>query len=184
MDKKSLRRNVKAATLEFISSGGVERRLSAEKAIWNALEALPSFAAASTVLVYSALPDEVQTAEFIGRWAGRKRIVLPVVDGENLLLREMPGGKAGGLVSGYRGILEPGPDCKEVRPGEIDFAIIPGVAFTADGWRLGRGRGYYDRLLPQLHCPRVGTAYPTQIVPSMPLDPWDIRLDAVIGANP
>ncbi len=65
----------------------------------------------------------------------------------------------------------------------IDLAIIPGMAFTLQGHRLGRGKGYYDRLLPHLQCPLIGLAFPFQILPSIPTEPHDICMDEVISYN-
>ena len=62
----------------------------------------------------------------------------------------------------------------------IDLAVIPGMAFTPQGDRLGRGKGFYDRLLPQLHCPLIGLAFPFQILPSIPTEVHDIRMTEVI----
>ena len=63
---------------------------------------------------------------------------------------------------------------------QIDLAIIPGMAFTLSGDRLGRGKGYYDRLLPKLSCPLIGLAFPFQIVDAIPCEPHDIRMTEVI----
>lgn len=66
--------------------------------------------------------------------------------------------------------------------GEIDLVVCPGVAFTADGRRLGRGRGYYDRYLgdPVFRGFRVGVCYAHQLVDDLPVEPHDVRMDRVI----
>lgn len=176
--KKSLRREVKSAVAEFLSSTDAADLAELTGDIYARTEALPQFAAAHTILIYSSLPDEVDTSTFISRILGDKRVVLPLVSGNDLLLKELRPEES--LAQGYMGIYEPSSDAPDVQPQEIDFAVIPGVAFTRDGWRLGRGRGFYDRLLPQLHAYTVAAAYPAQIVPSLPCDPWDVKLDCVI----
>jgi 5-formyltetrahydrofolate cyclo-ligase len=65
----------------------------------------------------------------------------------------------------------------------IDLAIVPGVGFSPQGARLGRGKGYYDRLLPNLHCPKIGLALPCQIADEIPTKEWDIFMDEVIFGN-
>lgn len=145
---------------------------------WAEVEALPEFRRAHTVLLYMALPDEVPTSAFIARWHSEKRIVLPVVDGESLLLREY---RAEYMAPGWKGILEPRPEAPLVSPSEIDLALIPGVAFDRCGGRLGRGRGFYDRLLPQLGCPVIGLCQQWRIVPHVPREPWDAPVDGVVG---
>ena len=83
-------------------------------------------------------------------------------------------------MKGYAGIMEPPVSAPDIEPSEIDFAIIPGVAFDPMCHRLGRGRGFYDRLLTGLQCPLAGVAYSWQMVEAVPTDPWDIRLDLVV----
>ena len=130
---------------------------------------------ASTVLLYHPLKGEVDLGALF-RSPG-KRIALPLVEGDDLLLKEYVPGT---LVSGYAGIMEPPVSAPDIEPSEIDFAIIPGVAFDPQCHRLGRGRGFYDRLLTGLQCPLAGVAYSWQMVEAVPTDPWDIRLDLVV----
>ncbi len=145
--------------------------------LWGQIEASKAFRGARTVLLYASLPDEVPTTALLRRWAGDKRLVLPLVCGDELLLKAYA---PDAMRPGYRGIPEPLPTCPDVAPEEIDFALIPGVAFTAQGGRLGRGKGYYDRLLPRLsRAVKVGAAFPFQVLERLPLDVWDARLDVV-----
>lgn len=65
---------------------------------------------------------------------------------------------------------------------EVDFAIIPGRAFTRFGHRLGRGGGWYDRILPQMECPKWGVGFTCQIKRMVPCEAWDIKMDKVITA--
>ncbi len=140
------------------------------------IESLPEFAAAGTVLIYYSLPDEVQTEAFIKKWSARKRLVLPVVSGDDLILKEYDKDM---LRPGYFDIPEPA-GTKIVAPEEIEFAIIPGVAFDPVCNRLGRGKGFYDRLLPHIECKLAGTGYHFQIVDSVPAESFDRRMDMVI----
>jgi 5-formyltetrahydrofolate cyclo-ligase len=80
---------------------------------------------------------------------------------------------------GAYNILEPvGPVFSDY--DSIDLAVVPGVAFTADGIRLGRGKGYYDRLLPRIKARKIGICFPFQILHSIPAESFDIRMDEVI----
>lgn len=77
-------------------------------------------------------------------------------------------------------------DWKDIPAGEIDFAVIPGVAFApaASGWkRMGRGGGYYDRLIPLMHCPTVAPAFAFQIFEDIPCEEWDRPVDAVVTTD-
>lgn len=134
-----------------------------------------------TILLYWSLPDEVRTEALAEELRSEGHtVLLPVVIGEEMILRVFHG--TGDMVPGPFGILEPqGPEFTDY--GSIDLAIVPGRAFTASGDRLGRGRGYYDKFLPLLKCPRAGLCYPWQIVPAIPTDPHDIPMDVVLTSK-
>ena len=172
-EKKMMRRRIKAMKAQM---GGTQKA-EEEAAIWKHVTALPQFVSARTVLAYSAMPDEVATDGFISLWSDIKEIVLPVVDGDRLILRRYDAAK---LKPGYRGILEPSEEADIIPPEAIDLAIIPGMAFDEDGHRLGRGGGFYDRLIPQLHCPLIGICFSCQLVPSVPVESFDQPLDQII----
>ncbi len=120
------------------------------------LEAHPAFRAAHIVLLYYSLKDEVDTHEFVRKWSREKRILLPVVVGDNLELRVYTGPED--LATGAYGIEEPTGE-RFTDYAAIDFAAIPGVAFDAAGNRLGRGKGYYDRLLPHLTAFKAASVF-------------------------
>lgn len=65
-------------------------------------------------------------------------------------------------------------------PGDVDLFIVPGVAFDRQGNRLGRGGGYYDRLLANVSVPIIGLAYKCQIVSRLPRQLYDIPVSTVI----
>lgn len=146
--------------------------------ILAALEAHPAFRAASTVLLYHSLKDEVDTHAFIRKWSRKKRILLPVVVGDDLELRLYTGPED--LAIGAYGIEEPtGEPFTDY--AAIDFIAVPGVAFDRSGNRLGRGKGYYDRLLPRIPSAyKAGICFPFQLVEEVPAEAFDIRMDEVI----
>ena len=154
------------------------QRLRASAAIFSAVERLPEFRAARTVAVFAALPDEPATDEVLARWASTRRVVLPRVEGDAMRFYAC---RPDALVFGAFGILEPQGE-RPCPAGEIDLVVCPGVAFTADGRRLGRGRGYYDRYLgdPAFRGFRVGVCYAHQLVDGLPVEPHDVRMDRVI----
>ena len=87
------------------------------------------------------------------------------------------------LVAGVWGILEPDPArCALVDPLDVDWALIPGLAFDASGGRLGYGAGFYDRLLPDLPpaTPRVAAAFGCQIIDEIPREAHDLAVDRVV----
>lgn len=88
------------------------------------------------------------------------------------------------LVAGHYGIREPHPDLPRLHP-PFDCKppwtwLVPGLAFDQTGNRLGRGRGYYDRLLAGATGSKIGVAHDCQIVPAMPTCAHDVRMDYVV----
>lgn len=143
------------------------------------LEQHPCFVQARTVLLYHSLPDEVFTHAFIDRWCVEKEIVLPTVVGDDLELHLYTGPEC--LSLGSYGILEPSGELFTDYE-RITLAVIPGMAFDLQGNRLGRGKGYYDRLLPRLsHAYKLGLCFPFQILDEeIPHEPHDCRVDTVL----
>lgn len=132
-----------------------------------------------TILLYHSLPDEVCTHQLIRDLAAvGKTVLLPTVVGEELQLHQYTGDTHLGTSASF-GIQESQGPLFTDHP-LIDLAIIPGMAFTPQGDRLGRGKGYYDRLLPHLTCPLIGIAFPFQLLPTIPTEPHDIRMTEVL----
>lgn len=146
----------------------------------RALEQHPRFVEARTVLLYHSLPDEVCTHAFIDRWCAEKEIVLPTVVGDELELHLYTGPEC--LSTGSYGILEPSGELFTDYE-RITMAVIPGMAFDRMGNRLGRGKGYYDRLLPHLpHAYKLGLCFPFQFLDEeIPHEPHDCQMDEVIS---
>ena len=136
------------------------------------------FLAAKTVLLYHSLSDEVDTHQFVEEWCKKKQLLLPVVVGEELVLRHFQ--NVDELKTGSFGIAEPtGPLFTDY--DQIGFVAVPGMAFDKNGHRLGRGKGFYDRLLPQLtNAYKAGICFPYQIVDEVPVEPTDITMDGII----
>lgn len=86
------------------------------------------------------------------------------------------------LQRGQMNVWEPKPHCQPLEIAVLDIILVPGLAFTCGGLRLGRGGGYYDRLLASPHCKahRLGIAYNVQIVESIPVEPHDQRVHQII----
>lgn len=176
MTKKEARAAAKAAFEAWVEQdpSGQEK---ASRLIWEQVEASREFRDAATVLVYMSIRGEVKTDESISRWHKSKRIAVPLVKGESLALKLYDPER---LATGYRGIVEPTEDAVDISPEEIGLAIVPGAAFCSkDGriLRLGRGGGFYDRLLPSLDCPLFGVCYSCRMMDDIPTDPWDVTLD-------
>ena len=170
MTKSEIRSLMKRREAEFLASGKAAEETAQ---IWRAVEQSEAFRKAGTVLAYMAIPGEVPTEDFIRKWAGRKRIAIPKVNGDTLDLYLYDPAK---LQKGYKGILEPSDDAQKIEPAQIDLALVPGVAFTKDGKRLGRGKGFYDRLLQSNRMYATGIGFSFRWLPGLPSDPWDAEL--------
>ncbi|MDP2306893.1 MAG: 5-formyltetrahydrofolate cyclo-ligase [Pseudomonadota bacterium] len=84
------------------------------------------------------------------------------------------------LQAGAYGILEPDPTLPLLDPASFDVLLVPGVAFTSAGARLGQGGGYYDRVLAGPRGLAIGVAWAFQVVDAVPIDPWDQPVDALV----
>lgn len=133
------------------------------------------FKSAKTVGAYHAFGSEVKTDLVIEQTrAFGKKIALPSVEGESLTFYELSSGKY--LVKGRFGIMEPLP----YGPVDIiDLLIVPGIAFDYKGYRLGYGKGYYDKLLAKKNVYSIGLAYSFQLLESLPSGEYDKKLNAV-----
>lgn len=173
MDKKELRAQIKALKKQHTK----EQLLEQSEIIMAKLEQHPAFVKAERVMLYSALPDEVQTQAFLEKWHLKKQIILPTVVGDDII--PVAFGKDTAFAVGDFNIMEPQ---NEPYTGDFDLIVVPGVAFDRNGNRIGRGRGYYDRFLCQhLDAKRIGICFDFQLVNEVPTEPLDIRMDEVIS---
>lgn len=157
----------------------MEEKLRCSDAIMCQVEKLPEFQKANVVLLYWSMADEVQTHDFVNRWYKDKVLLLPCVDGDDLVLRQYTGPEC--LVAGEQfGIGEPtGPIWTDL--DAIQIIIVPGVAFDRSGNRMGRGRGFYDRMLKStVGALKIGIAYDFQMLDEIPVEPHDVKMDRII----
>lgn len=168
-----------AATAARRSMASGERRRASEQ-ICDRVLALPELEAVRVVLLYAAVPGEVDPARVGDRLRGRGVTTFyprVAIDGG---LELVAIDDESSLRPGFRGIREPlgHPHA----PTGIDLAVVPGVAFDLLGGRLGRGGGHYDRLLTALteHAVTIGVCYACQLVPHVPLEPHDRPVGVVV----
>lgn len=140
---------------------------------------------AGTLLLYYPLADEVDVRPLIKEaFESGRQVLLPVCVGEELELRIYEGEDS--LREGAFGIMEPtGQLFAPEHFPDIQLALVPGMAFDRVGHRLGRGKGYYDRLLPKLTKARLqGICFPFQLLDEVPADPHDIPVQEVLFGQP
>lgn len=143
----------------------------------EALFALPQWQDADTVLAFAAMPDEPDTAEMLRRaLADGKRLLLPRVRSKTEMdWVEIP--DLALLCPGAFGILEPPADLPAADPAQTDapLALVPCLAASPDGVRLGRGGGYYDRFLAHYKGARLLLCPEALLLAALPCDDWDAR---------
>jgi 5-formyltetrahydrofolate cyclo-ligase len=167
-------------------NGLTERqRTERTRAIESRLFDFANFLEARIALLYVDTDCEVRTKSILRRaYDFNKIVVLPCFDAERhkvAILKVDSLDKD--LRTGARGVLEPNPDrCKPVPIQKIDIAIIPGQAFDEKGGRVGSGRGYYDRFIPELPATtrKVALAFEEQILPLIPTESHDRHVDIII----
>lgn len=179
-EKKALR----ARILERRDQLDPATRLDHSRIISEKLLALPAYRAAGLVSAYASIGSEFDTAGILAAILGSgKRLLLPRINrAARVLELRLVGDPAADLVPGVWGIREPSEHCPMVPAAEVEFILVPGVAFTATGARLGYGGGFYDRLLVGLQSkvPRVAAAFELQVVSSIPTGPLDQRVHRVV----
>jgi 5-formyltetrahydrofolate cyclo-ligase len=182
--------DLQAAKRRLRQSLGAQRRAvahgDAETAAESAARHLlsdSSLLAADRVAAYAALRDELPTRALLdGLAAAGKVLLLPRVDPDGRLAF-CAVERWSELVRGPHGVLGPPEGSARIRLERGDIAIVPGVAFDPEGWRLGRGGGAYDRTFPPdaANPPLLyGLGYEFQMVVSVPHDSRDRRMDAIV----
>lgn len=172
MEKQEIRRKIKALRTMLSE----EEKMAAANAVFGQLEQTAAFIMAERILMYHSLPDELSTHEFLRKWGDRKRFYLPRVNGVNLEI--LPYNESR-LELGSFHIEEPtGNDI--VDPNEIELVVVPAVAYDHVGNRLGRGKGFYDRLLSVTRATKIGVGYDFQLIDELPAEEHDVPVDMVI----
>jgi len=178
--KKALRQSIRESILRLEPAA----RAAAEAELIARFPTLAGYASAHTVLLYAnAFEEEIDTRSFflLSLTAG-KRVVCPRVErDENRMRLYQVSSPIADLEPGILGIPEPRKGCTPVAAEEVDWALVPGLAFDHRCFRLGRGAGHYDRLLPRLRADAScwALALDCQLTQELPVEPHDVPLDGV-----
>jgi len=138
---------------------------------------------ARCVLLFSPLPLEPDLMKLLSERDGRS-LIFPRIEGETIGLYLYH--DEAQWIDGPFGLKEPDPQkWLRILPAEIDLALVPGLAFDWRGNRLGRGKGYYDRLLgsSDFHALKIGLCWKFQLLTRVPCGEHDIRMDAIIAGE-
>ena len=183
-DPREAKRSLREGVLRSRDALAPEARVRLAEAIRGTLIAREDFLRARTVLLSLAFRSEWETRPlFWESWARGKTTVAPRVNRETRMLElRAVSNLERDIARGYLGIDEPMPHCPAVDLPEIDWVLVPGVAFDLSGHRIGYGGGYYDRLLPTLRADarRIAGAFELQMVERVPAAAHDLRVDAIV----
>ena len=149
--------------------------------VFTTIEKMPAWLQAQHILCYWSLPDELPTHECVNRWlTDGKSIYLPRVKGDDLEIVPYHGAESLDDNNKFH-IGEPVGDA--VDPSCLELIIVPAVALDHKRNRLGRGKGFYDRLLSTTTCTTIGVACDFQLVDEVPVEDHDRPLDCVVTSD-
>lgn len=176
--KQSLRQQLRV-TLQ--SLGASQRQEAAAKAC-VLLPQQRAWKSAKAILFYAPLPNELNIWALVPEaLAGGKAVILPRFNEsrgmyEAIQIQDVDKD----LSPGKYGILEPLSLRSSFPLNRLDLSLVPGLGFDPLGGRLGRGGGFYDRLLAQVSGIKCGVAFDKQIVPQVPVEPHDVRVNCIL----
>lgn len=153
---------------------------AADAAIAGHVREVPAYRGARSIGAYAALPAEAQTATLLRDiCATHGWVALPVYadDGAPAFARCVD---PDALEVGVHGVRVPPQPWELVAPDALECVLVPGIGFDAAGRRLGRGQGFYDRLLARCTGTTIGLAYAVQVVEAVPEDAHDRRVHMVV----
>lgn len=155
----------------------LDEKIIRSSEIWQMALEISYIKEAKAILLYWSMDDEIFTHSVVQKLAETKTVLLPVVDGDDLRIKQFRG--LDNMRAGEQfGIGEPTGDDYT---GDIDVIVVPGVAFDRQCNRMGRGRGFYDRLLKTRDAIKIGVAFDFQLFDSVPTEPFDVKMDCVVS---
>jgi 5-formyltetrahydrofolate cyclo-ligase len=176
--KAAVRAQVRAELKKISAS----ERLELSEQACKLLERQTLWREAKSILFYAPLADELDVWPLmVDTLAAGKTVLLPRFEVEHghyvaCHIRDL----AQDLQAGKFGVREPVASCEKILLKRLDLILVPGLAFDLGGHRLGRGKGFYDRLLAVLQGPACGVAFDEQIVGALPVEPHDLRLNCIL----
>lgn len=175
--KTSLRQQVRARLRTLTP----EQRRADSQRICERLLTLPVWKQARIVLLFAPLHDEPDLWPTVAAALKEgKEVSLPKLDPAGFSYHASPIKNLDDLGPGKFGILEPRHTSAAMALNRLDLVLVPGVAFDARGARLGRGKGFFDRLLADVRGTKCGVAFDEQLVDAVPVGPLDIPLNCIL----
>ncbi len=171
MNKNELRKIYK-----YIRNNIKDRNIQNE-IIFNKVISLEKVKKVDTILIYVSFNNEVDTLNIIKYFLGKKKVAVPKVNGNEMNFYYID--SFNDLSKGSFNILEP-ITTNKVTNFDNSICIVPGLCFDKENYRLGYGKGYYDKFLSNKNIYTIGLSYKETIIKKLPIDKYDIKLDKVI----
>jgi 5-formyltetrahydrofolate cyclo-ligase len=172
-DKEQLRQKMR----EEAKRHSPEQRAAASRQICERVLALKPWANAASVLLFAPTASEPDISPLMN---DGKQVSLPAFNEKLGRYEARLVQSENDWAPGRYGIPEPATSCPLTDLSTLELVLAPGVAFTLDGTRLGRGKGYYDRLLAQVKAIKIGVCFDWQVLPRIPRDRHDVKMDHIV----
>lgn len=179
MTKTELRKIIK------VKRSLIENREVKDKAIFQSVINLEEYKKADTVLCYLSLDDEIKTDELV-RYSleNKKRVAVPFCKDENGNMDFYFISSLEDTKEGTFGVREPNiKKCEKIKDFSSSIIIVPALCYNKNGYRLGYGKGYYDRFLENYTFISVGLCYNSLIADEIPVNEFDKPVDIIISEN-
>lgn len=177
-EKETLRKEIKALR----SALSLDEKESFQNSIMQALDAYVEEHNIQTIHVFIPMKEEADIMPLYKKWFYEGKTLIAPKTLDNRELEHRVWSKFEEIEEGKWGTFH--PKNKQVFKGEYDLILVPGIAFDLKGYRLGYGAGYYDTFLaPYKHIPKIGIAFPFQIVITVPKEKHDQKVDGICGLS-
>lgn len=177
LNKKEMRKEIKEMWKDFQG----EARAQAEKEIYEQLFSHPFWVESQIIATTISMPMEINTKPIVQRaWTEGKTVAVPLVNvkGKYMTFYQITGYEE--LVRGTMDILEPSPASQSVELDEKSLCIVPGLAFSKEGYRVGFGGGFYDRFLTNFSGKTVALAFHFQCNREFLVESYDIPVQVIV----
>ncbi|MFV0470804.1 MAG: 5-formyltetrahydrofolate cyclo-ligase [Paludibacteraceae bacterium] len=149
-----------------------QSKLKAADLVFSKIEELAMFQKATNILLYWSSSSELPTHEYIEKWSKSKNIFIPVVKNNKMKLKRYAGCESQGENKGRL--------ITESYSGSVEIALIPGIAFDEEKYRMGHGKGLYNNILDSREIKKIGIAFDFQIIDKIPNSWNEKKMDMVV----
>lgn len=176
-EEKSNLRATARKTIEAIVDS--ENYIERQAKVLATLKAIADFKSAKTILIYYPMLGEINLEPLLKEFSGSKQFALPRALGKgHMVLFAIDSFE--GLSEERYGIRVPPSTNPYISKDSLDLIIVPGLMFDKKGYRLGRGGGYFDKLLAKTQAKTMGLCFKEQLVEKLPTEKHDLAMDFVL----